>query len=230
MGASASMLRELPLQLRDEDIQKLTGTDLDKLKAAFNTFKKDDGTVDTQDFLQLFQNEEEREVYHLYEYYCTKDGLLSQSNYLQLCRDAKLLHKLQFPSSEAITHFQNHSKETNSINYFTFRMLLLPEIAGRLGLSIEDMLLRLAHVEVDIDFDQVGSNVTHSTPPAQAETSAHRSALSKSGSLMKAVLRLQSFQRRVHAAHQVSELQEVWRGWGWGEERIYYTKYDLRCC
>jgi hypothetical protein len=159
MGASASVSPELPPELSDDDIQKLIGKEFDNLRGVLNSFKNEEGKIDTKEFLKHFESEQEREVYHFYEYYCTADGLLRRSQFLSLCRKAKLLNKTTLPSTAASALFSNHCIDVDEINYFVFRKQLLQDIATILGISLDDILSKLAQIEVAIDFDSRNTTI-----------------------------------------------------------------------
>lgn len=228
MGATASVSPQLlPSELTDDDVHKLVGKEFDNLKGVLNAFKNERGKIETTEFLRHFESVQEREVYHLYEYYCTKDGRLSRSQFLRLCREAKLLHRAVLSSSTASSLFTTVCIDGDTVNYYIFRKQLLQEIANAIGTSLDDIVAKLAQVEVAIDFDKPGTNACESEDESDRITPIHSvsnvgSAVEGTEPLLKACVRLQSFQRRVTASRQVSELQEVMC--------IYYTssfKLDL---
>jgi len=76
---------------------------------------------------------------------------MDSRTFIKLCRDTKLLNKKDLTSPDADIIFQKVKSKllssSKSINFETFRSHVIPEIASRKGLPVEDIVYKLSRAE-----------------------------------------------------------------------------------
>ena len=150
MGSGVS---SLPDKLNEDDLKTVCGEEYDP--AIYTSLEKE-GVVDRNKFLSISSNGEEREVFTLYRSYATSDGKITQGSFIDLCRDTKLLHKSsQFSLSQSSSTFEDNAGDTHTsdsaktVNYELFRFEILPVVADKKGMSLQDLVQKLSRVDVD---------------------------------------------------------------------------------
>jgi hypothetical protein len=144
-----SLLEDAPDQLGEEDFKNLCGEEFDRV--LYLSLQKPDGYVDRKELLSVASSGEESEVYKLYRCYASDQGTLSQKSFNSLCRDSKLFSKSggYAISDSSITFEEGSSLSASSlVNYDTFRNNMLPAIASKKGVQLEDLVKKLSHVEL----------------------------------------------------------------------------------
>lgn len=142
-----SLLENAPERLDEEDFKNLCG---DEFNRTLYLSLQNDGYVDKNELLSVSCGEE-REVYQLYRSYASEEGTLSQKSFNRLCRDSKLFSKSggYAISDSSITFEEGMSSSPSSlVNYETFRKNMLPAIASKKGVQLEDLVKRLSQVDV----------------------------------------------------------------------------------
>jgi hypothetical protein len=153
MGSGAS---SLPERLDKTEVKTLCGEDYDTV--VYSTLQNKEGVVERDRFLSLSSDRAEREVFQLYRSYATSDGRINQGSFVDLCRDTKLLHKNSgFSSSQSsvtfddVVHAEDDAdpKSGKFVNYQSFRFELLPVVADKKGMAVEDLVRKLSRVDVE---------------------------------------------------------------------------------
>lgn len=142
----SSLLQDAPERLDEEDLKNLCGEDFDR--TLYLSLQKPDGYVDRNDLLSVTQGEEQ-EVYKLYRSYASDEGSISQKSFNSLCRDSKLFSKSGgYAISDSSITFEEAQSSANLVNYDTFRNTMLPAIASKKGVQLQDLVRRLSQVEL----------------------------------------------------------------------------------
>jgi hypothetical protein len=142
------LLEDAPERLGEEDFKNLCGDEFDR--TLYLSLQKSDGYVEKEELLSVFRGEE-HEVYKLYRSYASDEGTISQKSFNSLCRDSKLFSKSggYAISDSSITFEEGLSSSASSlVNYDTFRNNMLPAIASKKGVQLEDLVKRLSQVDV----------------------------------------------------------------------------------
>jgi len=144
MGSGIS----IPDKLNEENVIRLCGSRFDKAK--FEAIKDEDGFVTKENFLLAMDEGQEREVFELYMQF-VPTGLMDSRTFIKFCRDTKLLNKKNFPSPDADLVFQKVKAKlvtsSKTINYDHFRKLIIPEIAQRKSMEVNDLIFKLSRAE-----------------------------------------------------------------------------------
>ena len=146
MGAGAS---SLPTKLTKEDILKVS-------MDMYFSFKDADGLVDRELLIQAAFSGQEKEVYDLYMKFTT-DGLMDAGNFHKFCTTSKLLNKTSFTVGDSVTTFEKsrksvslqEGKSVKSINYSTFRKFLLPDVASKKEIHLDNLIFKLSRVDAN---------------------------------------------------------------------------------
>lgn len=143
-----SILEEAPDKLGEEDFKNLCGNEFDR--SLYISLQKPDGYVDKNELISVASGGEEHELYKLYRSYASDDGTLSQKSFNNLCRDSKLFSKSggYAISDSSITFEDALPSQSNLANYEAFRNNMLPVIATKKGVQLEDLVRRLSKVEL----------------------------------------------------------------------------------
>jgi hypothetical protein len=144
-----SILEDAPDQLGEDDFKSLCGKEYDR--ALYVSLQKPNGYVDRKELLSVASSGEESEVYKLYRCYASDQGTLSQKSFNSLCRDSKLFSKSggYAISDSSITFEEGSSLSASSlVNYDTFRNNMLPAIASKKGVQLDELVKRLSQVEL----------------------------------------------------------------------------------
>jgi hypothetical protein len=147
MGAGSS---SLPTKLKEEDLQHL-------ISDMFQSFKDSDGYVDKEILIAAAFTGQEKEVIDLFMKF-SKSGSMDAKGFHELCLSSKLFNKTNFRATESVRVFQKAlvtietttGNQTQTINYPTFRKLILPEIAERKSLHIDNLIFKLSRVECNV--------------------------------------------------------------------------------
>ncbi|CAE7711207.1 unnamed protein product [Symbiodinium microadriaticum] len=231
MGAGAS---SLPSKLSQDDIIKIA-MDL------YNSFKDSDGLVDKELLIRAAMSGQEKEVYDLFKQF-SQDGQMNSNCFYKFCRNAKLLSKKIFTVADCVVIFEKsrntvsveQGKSVHSINYSTFRKLLLPDIAVKKEIHLDNLIFKLSRVDlnpplllhapsVDIDIDgvievdEVGDDDTdscHERPSPLRQSYTNRVAEQEGGGTgspveYTAARRIQSCSRMRIASRRVMELKQI---------------------
>mmetsp|Transcript_16911 Transcript_16911/g.25495 ORF Transcript_16911/g.25495 Transcript_16911/m.25495 type:complete len:365 (-) Transcript_16911:105-1199(-) len=215
MGAGASTM---PSKLTKDDLYKVC----DEM---YDSFKDSDGLVDKEMLIAAAFSGQEKEVYDLYCKFAP-DGKLDAQGFMRLCKAAKLLHKKTFTIADGVRAFEK-SRNTSSIdkgekvqyiNYNIFRNLLVPDIASKKEVHIDNLIFKLSRVEArvpmllrkkDDDFD-LGDLVVHvqaeNVDDDDDDTSVHAAGTPQQH---KAARRIQSCSRMRMASRYVNGLKEI---------------------
>ena len=142
------LLENAPERLDEEDFKNLCGDEFNR--TLYLSLQNSDGYVDKNELLSVSCGEE-REVYQLYRSYASEEGTISQKSFNRLCRDSKLFSKSGgYAISDSSITFEEgvSSSPSSSVNYGTFRNNMLPAIASKKGVQLEDLVKRLSQVDV----------------------------------------------------------------------------------
>lgn len=148
MGAGTSAL---PNKLKEDDLHHL-------ISDMFNSFKDSDGYVDKELLINAAFTGQEKEVIDLFMKFSI-NGMMDSKGFHDFCIEAKLLNRTHFTAAESIRIYQKALLTMNtttgnnniqSINYPTFRRLILPEIAEKKSLHIDNLIFRLSRVECNV--------------------------------------------------------------------------------
>lgn len=158
MGAASSVVNQnefsdhllldnAPERLGEEDFKNLCGGDFDR--SLYLSLQKPDGYVDRDELLSVASGGREQELYKLYRSYASDDGTISQKSFNNLCRDSKLLSKSGgYAISDSSITFEEGLNSSSFANYDAFRNNMLPSIASKKGVQLEDLVHRLSHVDI----------------------------------------------------------------------------------
>ena len=92
------------------------------------------------------------EVYRVFLNYALEDDgvLMDNAAFIMLLRDARILSKLDFTVHYANIMFSEHTTKLSPpkrLNFAYFRKEIVPILAGRKGLSVDDILKRISRLE-----------------------------------------------------------------------------------
>mmetsp|Transcript_12357 Transcript_12357/g.18738 ORF Transcript_12357/g.18738 Transcript_12357/m.18738 type:complete len:338 (-) Transcript_12357:214-1227(-) len=203
MGAAAS---SLPSWMDDDELKRICGKEYERHRKTLQLFKNERGVVDTIEFLKYFADKHEREVWRIFERYGT-DGHLNCESFVKLCREAKILNKVNFSARRAEAFFTAFSSMvlSQTINYHQFRVELLPSTAEEIGMSLQDLILRIAYIDADDQETTTTSVSLEDTEKFMKNVPGVKGKGAKA--IFRTVVKLQSFHRRVQASRRVTEMQ-----------------------
>lgn len=149
MGASVSISASLPPTLTETQVQDICGESYNP--QWFQALQNDTKTVSSEDLATLVNSKIEREVLLLYFTYCPT-GRMKNSAFFAMCRESKLLTKLDFSIQKAEKIFENcvanhEPSDIRTISYRTFRHHAIPDIAPLKSWKVEKVLKRLSECE-----------------------------------------------------------------------------------
>lgn len=196
MGASASIYWEaLNDQLGEEDVKMILADDFNK--AQFNALKDpQSGLLSRVTLMELIHNHkllakeaEVKEIYHLFSQSCP-NGEMSRVCFTAFLKDARLLSKKKFPKVDADIMFEKALKIpkiiSKTVNFRDFMRVVVPLIAEKLKMEVDDVLHRLASVDngtADNDRDFVtvtsGEMTKEEAAAMKIQTSSRRKTAAK---------------------------------------------------
>ena len=230
MGAGAT---SLPPKLSKHDIIKVA-------ESLYNSFKDSDDLVDKELLIRAAMSGQEKEVYDLFKQF-SKDGQMTSNEFYKFCKNAKLLNKKIFTVADCVVAFEKsrntasfeQGKNVQTINYSTFRKLLLPDIAAKKGIHLDNLIFKLSRVDLNppllvlevpinsvdiegaVDVEEVGdddadSSHEHVSPLRKSmerkRTGVEAADMTTEG---KAARRIQSCSRMRIASRRVMELKQA---------------------
>jgi hypothetical protein len=160
----------------------------------------------------------EQEIYYLYLEFSSNGtpGEMDLKTFLKFCRETKTLKKHLFSSGEAELIFQKYKTKyqiKKFINFYIFRLDLLPAIAIKRQCDLGDYMKRLALCKGPTT---TGGGSGLSTIPIPSEAATPRggqrgpvSLFGASDEQIKAVIKLQNFHRSTQAKIDLAALREV---------------------
>jgi hypothetical protein len=147
MGAGAS---SLPTKLKEDDLHLI-------VKEMFHSFKDSDGYVDKELFIAAAFTGQEKEVVDLFMKF-SKSGFMDAKGFHEFCVETKLLNRTNFTATDSVRIFQKAlvtvsattGNSTQAVNYPTFRKLILPEIAEKKSIHLDNLVFKLSRVECNV--------------------------------------------------------------------------------
>lgn len=141
-------------------------------------------------------------------------GEMDSRAFIRLCKDTKTLKKNIFSSGEAELIFQKYKTKYQSkkyLNYYPFRMDIIPAIAQKRELELLEYLKKLAQCKgpsyngtTEPDELKFQSNYSHPLIPKE-----NVALFSATNEQINAAIKLQNFHRKTQAKIDVSALREV---------------------
>jgi hypothetical protein len=205
MGASASVYWEtLNDNLAEEDVKMILGDDYNKEQ--FDTLKdKETGLLPRTILMELIHNHkllakeaEVKEIYHLFMEICPQ-GEMTRNSFTEFLREARLLSKKKFSKVEADIMFEKALKipkiVSKTVNFRDFMRVVVPLIAEKMKIEVDDVLHRLASVDA-----------------GPGSTKCGAATLSSGGELTKeeaAAMKIQTSSRRKTAAKHHKGIAEA---------------------
>jgi hypothetical protein len=196
-----------------------------------------DGLVDKELLIRAAFSGQEKEVYDLFLKFSV-NGLMDAGKFHNFCKTTKLLNKTNFTVANSVVVFEKSrnsvsigkGKNTKTINYSTFRKLLLPDIAAKKEVHLDNLIFKLSRVDAHtplllrvpdiviedaIEVVEVGdddeSDIASPLKQMSLKSSVHGSNMIPVGSPAEnsAAKRIQSCSRMRIASRRVMELKEV---------------------
>jgi hypothetical protein len=158
----------------------------------------------------------EKEIYYIYLEFCsTEKGEMDLKSFIKFCRETKTLKKNLFSSEEAELIFQKYKTKyqiKKLINFYIFRLDLLPAIALKRRCDLLEYMERLAMWKGPMTIQK--TNRTLSTQVSVDESGGQKaggsvSLFAASDEQIKAVIKLQTFHRSTQAKMDFAALREV---------------------
>lgn len=91
------------------------------------------------------------EIYTLFTDYTANDGvLMDNSGFIELLRDARILSRHDLTTHYANIIFREHAAKQDTpkrVNFAYFRVVLIPLLAAKKRMTVNDLLSRLCHFE-----------------------------------------------------------------------------------
>lgn len=127
------------------------------VKEMFHSFKDSDGYVDKELFIAAAFTGQEKEVIDLFMKF-SKAGFMDAKGFHDFCVESKLLNRTNFTATDSVRIFQKAlvtvsattGNSTQTINYPTFRKIILPEIAEKKSIHVDNLVFKLSRVECNV--------------------------------------------------------------------------------
>mmetsp|Transcript_22656 Transcript_22656/g.33122 ORF Transcript_22656/g.33122 Transcript_22656/m.33122 type:complete len:320 (+) Transcript_22656:72-1031(+) len=146
MGAGASV-NDLPEKLTREQIEEICGDRFDE--TYYEMLKDDDGFSSRDVFLSMFADEQDREVFFVFNSY-SKDGHMRLKDLKHLLRDSKCFRKGEFTACDLADIDKvcvQEGRYSTEINYFVFRQYILPMIAEKKKTSVQHLIYKISQCD-----------------------------------------------------------------------------------
>mmetsp|Transcript_6020 Transcript_6020/g.9814 ORF Transcript_6020/g.9814 Transcript_6020/m.9814 type:complete len:373 (+) Transcript_6020:169-1287(+) len=153
MGGAVSIGADLPERLTEDQVKAVCGENYNP--HWFQGLQNERHTVALSDLTIVVNSKVEREVLHLYFTYCPT-GRMKNSAFYAMCRESKLLTKMDFPIQKAEKIFEtvvgeHEAMDVRTISYHTFRHHVIPMIAPLKSWKVDKVMLRLSQCEALIE-------------------------------------------------------------------------------
>lgn len=207
MGAGASTQLDLKDEmLSQQEVELLYGDQFDKY--IFETLKDQDGLVRKSDLkniidvhMKLVSTTLTNASFAVFKHYSNDAGEMKSRQFCDMCRDAKVLKKLKFSSSDAAILYEKVLKSqqisTKVLQYHLFRKDMVPAMALKFEVD-EDVILSkfggvtLPHEEIFDDAAKQGDDSGDATEQQNL-----------------AATKLQSISRQKSASKELEEMKQV---------------------
>lgn len=183
MGSGISTL---PEYLTEEEVKRITRERFNQTQ--FNSFKEENGTISKANFTTLMLNAQDNYVNELFLKFTGESGQMDSRTFVKLAKDAKLINSKTFTPGDADIIFHKakarYGSATKTISYEVFKEMVVYEIATKLGVSVNDVMLELSKCDGPVLTGTHADDVRLHNAPARRASDGPRTIEKKNSNLI----------------------------------------------